>query len=358
MTSRYPHHVQTLLDQLQIQHPIFKAPMAGTSTPALAAAVSNAGGLGSLGLGAHRIDAAQKDIQQLKALTNKPYQVNFFCHQPTPSDPDIEQQWINYLRSVFAQFNATPPSHLNEIYPSFLNHHAMLDMLLEERPPIVSFHFGIPDAAQIKALKDAGIFLMASATSLPEAQLIEAAGLDAIVAQGVEAGGHRGMFEADRDPAIGTADLVKLLGKETALPIIAAGGIMNGQDIQHMLQLGASAAQLGTAFTICPESAASPAYRQSLLDPQKQLTQITATISGRPARGLINDWQRLIDTPNRPPIAAYPYAYDLAKQLIAAAKQQQHEGLSVMWAGSNVQLIRDLSAKALMQTLIAELTAA
>lgn len=357
MTAHYPLHVRTLLDQLNIQHPIFKAPMAGTSTPLLAAAVSNMGGLGALGLGAHNIEAARQDIQKLKTLTNKPFQVNFFCHQPTPSDPIIEQAWIDYLRPYFNQHQAEPPQQLKEIYPTFLNNESMLDLLLEERPPIVSFHFGIPTKKQIEQLKQAGIFLMASATSLPEAKLIEQAGLDAVVAQGVEAGGHRGMFQPDRDPATSTADLVKLFKNEINLPIIAAGGIMTGQDIQHMLNLGASAAQLGTAFTICPESAASPAYRQYLLNPAKQLTQITATISGRPARGLINDWQNLIDTPNRPEIAAYPYAYDLAKQLIAVSKKQ-HEKLSVMWAGSNVQFIRDMPADTLMQTLIAELAAA
>jgi nitronate monooxygenase len=359
MTTSFSYSAKTqqLLEQLDIQHPIFKAPMAGTSTPVLAAAVSNAGGLGALGLGAHSIDAARQAIHQTKALTDKPFQLNFFCHESIESDPIIEQQWINYLAPYFEFYNAKPPAKMAQIYPSFLDNDERLQLVLEEKPKAVSFHFGIPTSAQIQAIKQAGILLFATATNLPEAQLIEQAGLDGIIAQGVQAGGHRGTFNASVDSGLMTDDLVTLLSSQINIPIIATGGVMNGADIQRVLNLGASAAQLGTAFVICPESAASQSYRQRLLDPSKQMTQITASISGRPARGLVNNWQNLIDAPHRPPVAAYPYAYDLAKQLIRITSQNHNDDFSVMWAGSEVHRLRNLDAATLMQTLIMELRA-
>lgn len=355
ISASYSNKTQQLLEQLDIQYPIFKAPMAGTSTPALAAAVSNAGGLGALGLGAHSIDAARQAIHQTKTLTDKPFQLNFFCHESIESDPIKEKQWIDYMAPYFEFYNAKPPEKLAQIYPSFLDNDDRLQLVLEEKPKAVSFHFGIPTSAQIHALKQAGILLFATATNLPEAQLIEQAGLDGIIAQGVQAGGHRGIFNASVDAALLTDDLVKLLSSQINIPIIATGGIMTGAAIKHVLDLGASAAQLGTAFVICPESAASNSYRQHLLDPSKQITQITASISGRPARGLVNNWQNLIDAPNRPSVADYPYAYDLAKQLISITSQNHNDDFSVMWAGSNVNQIRDLDAVTLMQTLVREL---
>ena len=173
------------------------------------------------------------------------------------------------------------------------------------------------------------------------------------MAQGIEAGGHRGIFNAQIDGAIKTADLVTLIKKHSSLPVVAAGGIMNGQQAKAMLNLGADAVQLGTAFVQCKTSNANPAYRKALFD--HPLTQITSSISGRPARGIINHWQARIDQPDRPHVAAYPYAYDLAKQLNAFAVRHGDTGFGAFWAGSNVGQIRELEAQDLVNQLVVEM---
>lgn len=354
-STRRNSQSQQFLQRLGIQQPIFLAPMAGTSTPELAAAVSNAGGLGSLGLATSSVAQAQQAIQRTRALTSQPFNCNFFCHQPPQHDPVTEQAWITYMTPFFSALGGTAPHTLKPVNFTFIDNQPLLDMLLQEKPAVVSFHFGIPTPDAIRQLQQAGIILLASATSLPEAQLIEAAGLDAIVAQGIEAGGHRGVFNRDFDPAISTHDLVRLFTAQTSLPIIAAGGIMNGTDIEQVLALGASAAQLGTAFVICDESAASDTYRERLQDPALHTTYITASISGRPARGLMSAWHSQVDQPQRPALSSYSYMYDLAKQLNALAIQQGNHDFAAYWAGSNVARIRKLNATALMHTLIDEL---
>ncbi|WP_419225245.1 NAD(P)H-dependent flavin oxidoreductase [Acinetobacter sp. A2] len=342
-----------LLKQLNIKHPIFLAPMAGVSTPELAAEVSNQGGLGSLGLGAHTLEAAREQIIQTQALTDNSFQVNFFCHESTPLNEQIAQAWITQFAPIFAQYDVTPPAQLKCIYPSFKDHDDYLNLVLETQPQAVSFHFGIPHEHQIQALKDAGIITMVSATNLAEAQAIEAAGIDIIIAQGIEAGGHRGVFNQAFDSAVKTSDLVQLIHQHCTTPVVAAGGIMNGQQAKHMLNLGASAVQLGTAFVQCKSSNANAAYRQALF--QQNITQITESISGRPARGLINHWHTKIDTPNRIAVPSYPYTYDLAKQLHAAAVKHGEQGYAPFWAGSNVSQIRELEAADLINQLMLEM---
>ncbi|AOA58768.1 NAD(P)H-dependent flavin oxidoreductase [Acinetobacter larvae] len=342
-----------LLQQLDIKHPILLAPMAGVSTATLAAEVSNQGALGALGLGASTPAQARQQILDTQHLTSAPFQVNFFCHQSPTLDSAAHQAWIAALAPLFAQYGATPPSTLNCIYPSFLDHDDYLDVVLALAPKAVSFHFGIPHAAQIAALKHAGIVTMVSATNLAEAQLIEQAGIDVIIAQGIEAGGHRGIFNIDIDAALSTADLVKLCVAECQLPVVAAGGIMNGQQAKHMLKLGASAVQLGTAFVACPSSAAHAAYRYALKN--NPHTHITRSISGRPARSLMQHWQTRVDRPDRAAVAAYPYAYDLAKQLHAAAAAQDDHGYGAFWAGANVAQIRPLAAPDLINQLVLEM---
>ncbi|MHA3078606.1 NAD(P)H-dependent flavin oxidoreductase [Acinetobacter sp. ANC 5502] len=343
----------SILQQLNLEYPIFLAPMAGVSTPQLAAQVSNAGALGSLGLGASDLESCRKQILETQALTDKAFQVNFFCHRSETVDPQIAQQWIEYLQPHFAQFDQPVPQTLNCIYPSFLDSDDYLNLVLELRPTAVSFHFGIPHQHQIQALKNAGIVTMVTATNLSEAQAIEQAGIDIIVAQGVEAGGHRGTFNADSDAAMTTIHLVQLLHKYCSIPIVAAGGIMTGQQARYALDSGASAVQLGTAFIQCTSSNASTMYREALFD--EPITQISAAISGRPARGIINDWHKQIDSIYRPKIPAYPYTYDLAKQLHTAAAKHNHHGYAAFWAGAHVAEIRQLEAHELVQTLVKEM---
>jgi len=338
-----------------IHYPIIQAPMAGVSTPRLAAAVSNAGGLGSISIGAGSAAQGREMIEATRALTTQPFNVNVFCHAPARRDTEGEAAWIRHVAPLFAEQGEPAPAALGEIYKSFLEDDDAFDLLLAQRPAVVSFHFGVPPAERIAALKQAGIRTMATATSLDEARLIEAAGIDAIVAQGIEAGGHRGMFDPDaEDEGLGTAALVRLLATRVRLPVIAAGGIMDGAGICAALALGASAVQLGTAFILCPESAANAQYRARLHDKAGLRTRLTSVLSGRPARGIAN---RLVvhgEQAGSPLPPAYPVAYDLAKRLNAAAAAHGVQDFAVQWAGQGAPLARALTAADLVRTLVAE----
>ena len=343
----------SLLEKLGIKHPIFLAPMAGVSTPELAAEVSNQGGLGSLGLGASSVESARQQILKTQELTDCPFQVNFFCHDSQPLDENVAQAWIDQFKDKFAEYGINPPTQLNCIYPSFKDNDDFLNLVLETRPCAVSFHFGIPLPHQVQALKDAGILTMVSATNFAEAKAIQEAGIDIIIAQGIEAGGHRGIFSTKFDASVKTSNLVKLMKQHFSLPVVAAGGIMNGEQARQMMDFGAEAVQLGTAFVQCKSSNANDAYRKALLS--KPLTQVSASISGRPARGIINHWHIDIDTPDRLDVPAYPYTYDLAKQLHAAASRHGDQGYGAFWAGSNVAQIREMEASDLINQLVLEM---
>lgn len=351
-------NVQALLALLGIEHPIIQAPMAGVSTPALAAAVSNSGGLGSLGLGASNVEQSRTAIRATRAATSRPFNVNLFCHRPATADAAREAAWLAYLEPHFAELGARPPQALKEIYETFVGHESMLAMLLEERPAVVSLHFGLPAADWIKRFRAAGIVTVACATNLDEATLCERAGVDAIVAQGVEAGGHRGVFDPELgDDGIGTFALVRMLAKQSNLPIIAAGGIMDGRGIAAAMTLGASGVQLGTAFVLCPESSANAAYREQMKSERARHTRITANISGRAARGLPNRMYELIKT-GTPALPDYPIAYDAAKALHAAASAQGNHEYAAYWAGQGAPLARELPAAVLMGQLVQEWHAA
>jgi nitronate monooxygenase len=246
-----------LLDLLGIDTPIVQAPMAGIATPEMAAAVSNAGGLGSIGVGATDAAGARQMIRAFSERSRRSVNVNVFCHAPARANDALDARWIERLRPEFLRLGATPPVRLREIYRSFIEDDDMLAMLLVERPRVVSFHFGIPSPERVRALRDAGIALLGTATSVAEARALVAAGVDAIVAQGYEAGGHRGVFDPSADDdCLGTLALTRVLAREVARPVIAAGGIMDGAGIAAALRLGASGAQLGTAFVSCDESRA------------------------------------------------------------------------------------------------------
>ncbi|MBB3811380.1 NAD(P)H-dependent flavin oxidoreductase [Pseudochelatococcus contaminans] len=339
--------------------PIIQAPMAGVSTPALAAAVSNAGGLGSLGIGASTVAQARQAIRETRALTDLPFNVNVFCHEAARRDVEREAAWTKHLAPLFAEFGVDAPAALDEIYKTFLTDEEAFRLLLDERPAIVSFHFGLPAPGKIAALREAGIKMLATATNLAEARAIEVAGIDGIVAQGIEAGGHRGMFDPEAvDERLSTSVLVRLLATRINLPVIAAGGIMDGAGIRAALDLGAVAAQLGTAFVLCPESAANAAYREKLKSERASVTRLTPVLSGRPARGIVNRFIAYCEEPDSPPIAAYPVAYDITKQLNAAAEKSGNHEFAAHWAGQGAPLARELPAAQLVETLVRELEAA
>jgi nitronate monooxygenase len=345
-----------LLRTLGITLPILQAPMAGVSTPAMAAAVSNAGALGAIGLGAASADTARAMITAVRAASDRPFNVNVFCHRPARADRAREAAWLTRLAPEFARFGAEPPAALKEIYTSFVEDDAMLAVLLEERPKIVSFHFGLPSSERIAALRAAEMVLLATATSLAEARTIAAAGLDAVVAQGFEAGGHRGVFDPEAvDDRLGTMALTRLLVRELSIPVIAAGGIMDGAGVAAALLLGAGAAQLGTAFVACPESSADVRYQAALLSAASEHTVMTTAISGRPARSLANRFTALGDDLEPGVVPAYPIAYDAAKALHAAASAAGEGGFGAQWAGQAARLARRMPAAALVATLEAEM---
>jgi nitronate monooxygenase len=348
---------RALLALLGVDKPIIQAPMAGVNTPALTAAVSNAGGLGSYGVGAMNADMARKTIREIRALTGKPFNINVFCHRPATANEAIERGWLAWLAPHFAQFGAAPPEMLNEIYKSFAVDEAMTNVLLEERPAVVSFHFGLPAQNVIAALKGVGIRLFATATNVGEAEQVAAAGVDAIVAQGIEAGGHRGTFDLRRDDELGTFALTRLLASKFELPIIAAGGIMDGAGIAAAFALGAAAAQLGTAFVACPETSIDDGYRRALLGEAALRTTFTDAISGRRARSIVNRFTELGADTAAPTVPDYPIAYDAGKALHATAKAKGEFGYGAQWAGQAAALARALPAADLLAQLEAELKA-
>lgn len=339
-------------------HPIVQAPMAGVSTPELAAAVAQAGGLGSLGIGASKLSDAREAIRRTRALTQRPFNVNVFAHAERSSDPAAEARWALHVAPFFAAQGGQAPARLSRIYASFQGDEALLDMLCEERPGVVSFHFGCPERQAVERLKASGAVLLATATSLAEASTLLDAGMDALVAQGFEAGGHRGLFDENGpDERLGTRELTVRLTNASDVPVIAAGGLMDGADIARALSWGAVGAQLGTAFVAAHESAAGPHYRARLAEAGPDETVMTRAISGRPARGLKTPFtQGLTAHEARAPV--YPNAYDAYKQLAALAGAKGDAAYSALWAGSGAHRSRALSAAALMDRLAGELAAA
>jgi nitronate monooxygenase len=344
------------LARLKLDVPIVQAPMAGVSTPEMAAAVSNAGALGSIAVGATNAANARQMIRAFRERSNRSLNVNVFCHAPASADPSRERHWIEHLRPEFARVGATPPAALAEIYRSFVEDDDMLALLLGEKPEVVSFHFGIPSAERVDALRAAGIVLVGSATNLAEARALASSGIDAIVAQGYEAGGHRGVFDPNADDdALSTVALTRLLVRELDVPVVAAGGIMDGAGIAAALRLGASAAQLGTAFVACDESQADVGYRAALRSDAAHHTVMTRAISGRPARCIANRFTELGRSVVPAELPDYPIAYDAGKALHAAAKAKGEFGFGAQWAGQGAPLSRSMPAAELVALLRREM---
>ena len=341
---------------LGIEHPIVQAPMAGVSTPEMAAAVSNAGALGSLSVGAATPADAGAMVAAFRARSRRPLNVNVFCHEPARANAEREAAWLERLRPEFDRFGATPPGALSEIYRSFCDDDGMLAALVALRPEVVSFHFGCPPAEHVRALRDAGVVLLGSATNLDEARQLVRGGVHAVVAQGHEAGGHRGVFDPSApDDRLGTLPLTRLLVQSLQVPVIAAGGIMDGAGIAAALRLGAVAAQLGTAFVTCPESLADRGYRAAIASDAAHHTVMTSVISGRPARCLANRFTAWGSGVAPEDVPDYPIAYDLGKALNGAARRAGEFGFGAHWAGQGAPLCRRLPAADLVMELIAEM---
>jgi nitronate monooxygenase len=340
----------TITELFEIELPIIQAPMAGSQGSALAIAVSNAGGLGSQPCAMIGPDQIRKELQAITAATSKPYNVNFFVHkQPTP-DPARESAWRKVLAPYFAEYGIDPDSI--QAGPQRLPFDdAAADVLEDFKPPVVSFHFGLPSDALMKRVKSWGSKILSSATTLDEARYLEAHGVDAIIAQGSEAGGHRGMFlTEDLTTQIGTFTLVHQIVRACKAPVIAAGGIVDAGGVKAAMAWGAGGVQVGTAYLFCPEATTNPLHRAALKSDAAQTTAITNLFTGRPARGIVNRLMREIG-PVNPAAPAFPLA---ATAIFALRSQAEPRGVSdftSMWAGQNATACREISAADLTRQL-------
>ena len=316
-----------LCDLLRIEHPIIQAPMVGSDTAALAKAVSNAGGLGSRGCGLKPAEQIRTIVDETKAATNRPFNVNILaCAQPQ-LDRQVLHQTVGRLRAYYHELGlGDPPKELQVSGPGF--DETKLAILLELRPAVVSFHFSVPDHAMISALKDAGIIVLSSATNVAEARALQAAGVDAVIAQGWEAGGHRGSH-VPSGPAdgVGTVALVPQIVDAVDLPVIAAGGIGDGRGIAAAFALGASGVQIGTAFLSCPEASTDEARRALLRKASDQDTMVTDAFSGRSARAVRSRYA-LEMAENRERLPDYPLMYALSTPLLEASKAKDLDDVS------------------------------
>ncbi|MFE6333444.1 nitronate monooxygenase [Streptomyces sp. NPDC057798] len=336
--------------------PIVQAPMAGgVSVPALAAAVAEAGGLGFLAAGYKTADGMYQEIKQLRGLTGRPFGVNLFMPQPEYADPAAVDVYAHQLAGEAGWYETElgdRDSGRDDGYE------AKLAVLLDNPVPVVSFHFGVPSSDVFDSLRRAGTFTLVTATTAEEALAVERAGADAVIAQGVEAGGHQGTHRDNPETdgaGIGLLSLLAQIRETVGIPVVAAGGIMRGSQIAAVLAAGASAAQLGTAFLATPESGAHAVHKQALTNPLFVRTQLTRAFSGRPARGLVNRFLRE-HGPYAP--AAYPEIHHLTSPLRkAAAKAGDAQGMA-LWAGQGHRMARELPAGQLVEVLAAELAAA
>ena len=339
-----------LLDLLGITHPIIQAPMSGFGGPALVAAVSNAGALGSLSCATLPVQTARNQIEEIRRASNRPFNLNFFVH-PAPSiEVEAARRVRERLAAYYDEFGLGTVPEPSDPLPRF--DEERLQLLLDMRPPVVSFHFGLPPADTMRRIKQSGVIVISSATTVAEARKLEAEGADAIIAQGLEAGGHRGTFtHSDGAGLIGTMALVPQVVDAVGVPVIAAGGIADGRGIAAAFALGASGVQIGTAFLGCPEAVVPAVHRDALHGAADEDTRLTRVFTGRPARALRN---RLIDEMGDAEALEFPAQVSLTRPLMQVNSDAARRAFLPLWAGQAAPLIRDLPAATLIDTLVAE----
>lgn len=344
----------TLQQLLGIDLPIIQAPMAGVQTSALAIAVSNAGGLGSLPCAMLTPEALHKELTALKAGTDRPFNLNFFSHSNPEPDAAREAAWRRLLRPYYQEFGIDPDNiPAGPGRAPFSS--AIADLVEEFKPPVVSFHFGLPEAALLDRVRSWGSKILGCATTVEEARWLEAKGVDAIIVQGVEAGGHRGLFlsqEVFAQP--GLFALLPQVAAAVKIPVIAAGGIADAQGVKAALQLGAAGVQVGTAYLLCPEATTSAVHRAALKSPAATTTALTNIFTGRPARGIVNRVMRELG-PLHAMVPEFPLATSAITPLRGKAEAQGLGDFSPLWAGQNVSGCREIPATELTRELAAGL---
>ncbi len=340
----------TLQQLLGIDLPIIQAPMAGVQGSALAIAVSNAGGLGSLPCAMLAPDAIRRELTAIRAQTDKPINVNFFCHVPPIPEPQREVSWRTSLAPYYAEFGIDaekiPAGPGRAPFSS-----EAADILEAFKPAVVSFHFGLPPAELLGRVRGWGAKIFSSATTVDEARWLEAHGVDAIIAQGLEAGGHRGIFLSDDlTTQVGMFSLLPQIVRAVRVPVIAAGGIASAQGVAAALALGAAGAQVGTAYLLCPEATTSPIHRAALTSSAAQHTALTNLFTGRPARGIVN---RIIAElgPISGAAPAFPLATSALAPLRAKAEGAGSGDFSPLWCGQNASGCREVPAAQLTREL-------
>jgi len=335
--------MKTIQELFGIALPIIQAPMAGSQGNALTIAVSNAGGLGSLPAAMLSLEALRTELTAIKAGTDKPFNVNFFSHKSPAPDEARELGWINTLAPYYKEFGIDPSAIAKG--PGRAPFSAEIADVVEAfRPPVVSFHFGLPSADLLARVRGWGSKIISSATTVAEARWLEAQGVDAIIAQGLEAGGHRGIFlSEDITTQVGTFALLPQIVKAVKVPVIAAGGIADAQGVAAALALGAAGVQVGTAYLLCPEASTSAVHRAALKSEQGSHTALTNIFSGRPARGIVNRIMKEIG-PLSPTAPAFPLATAAIAPLRTKAENQGSGDFSPLWAGQNVSGCSEASA--------------
>ena len=334
---------------LNIEHPVIQAPMAGVQDSALVIAVSNAGGLGSLPCAMLTPDTLHTELAAIKAGGIKPYNVNFFCHKPAATDASREAVWRDALTPYYQEHGidvtSIPTGTRRDPFSA-----AALEVLREFAPPIVSFHFGLPEQELLDGVKAMGAKVLCSATTVAEARWLETRGVDAIIAQGVEAGGHRGMFlSEDITSQVGTFALLPQIVKAVNLPVIAAGGIADAAGVAAAIKLGAVAAQIGTAYLLCNEATTSTIHRTALKDPGAAHTALTNRFTGRPARSIVNRVMRELGSMGEVP--PFPMAATAIGPLRSAAEAAGLGDFSPLWSGQNASGCREMSAAQMTREL-------
>jgi len=347
------HLLQHLLG---IRLPIIQAPMAGSQGSALALAVCAAGGLGSLPAATLSPAQLQQELQVLRDQAQGPWNVNFFCHAPPAASPAVDQAWCAALAPLYADAGLPPPQGPSVAARAPFSAE-VADLVAPFRPPVVSFHFGLPSPELLARVKGWGAKVLSSATTVAEARWLQARGVDAIIVQGLEAGGHRGLFlDADLSTQLPTAALLPQVRRAVSVPVIAAGGVVDAAGVTAMQALGADGVQVGTAYLLCPEALTAPLHRQALLSPAAAHTALTNVFTGRPARGIVNRAMRALGQQGvgiSPLAPAFPLAASAWQALREHAESQGSSDYTPLWAGMNAPLCQPLPAAELTAALAA-----